>query len=287
MDYINYGFKVIRGNERFQMFLKMPDGYSILATNVKGVFFSLEKNGVQIKVNEATFGELLHERNQPPILIDFYSKNISIEQPKTGKEPMTKCIREYEAYVAKCDKAGLFCKPFIEWADLNDDTSGVLSDIAALDGRLLSTLSNDERVILDLFVSRGRKYGVAISVIKLTSPEDLLNAGSKEKADELLSEADSRINITFSHNSKRLLSDVKSAGTLFINGNKVRSCAYFNEALDANDPAFKDNLIFSVMFPDPATGEEVTVSFGAIDCHLAEKQNNTWSVNRHLIEIGS
>lgn len=70
-----------------------------------------------------------------------------------------------------------------------------LEAVKSLDGKIFSTLSQDEKALLDFFRDQGRKYGVSIWIINEANAEELSQARSRQQADQILRQANSRIKV--------------------------------------------------------------------------------------------
>lgn len=68
--------------------------------------------------------------------------------------------------------------------------------IEELHGRDVATLNTDEKTAFEFFVTQGRKYGVAISVISEAPQEELDRANSRQEYDEIVERYPSRITVT-------------------------------------------------------------------------------------------
>jgi hypothetical protein len=68
--------------------------------------------------------------------------------------------------------------------------------IEELHGRDVATLNTDEKAAFEFFVTQGRKYGVAISVISEAPQEELDRANSRQEYDEIVERYPSRITVT-------------------------------------------------------------------------------------------
>ncbi|EPQ9997518.1 hypothetical protein ACUYPW_003246 [Vibrio vulnificus] len=68
--------------------------------------------------------------------------------------------------------------------------------IEELHGRDVATLNTDEKATFEFFVTQGRKYGVAISVISEAPQEELERANSRQEYDEIVERYPSRIKVT-------------------------------------------------------------------------------------------
>lgn len=68
--------------------------------------------------------------------------------------------------------------------------------IEELHGRDVATLNTDEKAAFEFFVTQGRKYGVAISVISEAPQEELDRASSRQEYDEIVERYPSRITVT-------------------------------------------------------------------------------------------
>lgn len=109
---------------------------------------------------------------------------------------MSNSMTQYNAYLAQCEKDSEEGLPFSEWFALDADSyAKVIADIKALDGRIFAMLTPDEKSLLDFFSSRGRKYDIAISIVNLASPEELMKAATKEQADQILSATNSKVSV--------------------------------------------------------------------------------------------
>tara|TARA_B100000287_G_scaffold426627_1_gene474885 strand:- start:526 stop:789 length:264 start_codon:yes stop_codon:yes gene_type:complete len=77
-----------------------------------------------------------------------------------------------------------------------------VSEIEALDGRLLSSLTQQEAAVVKFFCMNGRKYDVAVSLLPDVKASDFLNAGSRAESDAIMAKADCRVSVTVSHASR-------------------------------------------------------------------------------------
>ncbi|WP_186035758.1 hypothetical protein [Burkholderia gladioli] len=73
-----------------------------------------------------------------------------------------------------------------------------IEQIKALDGKVFATLTDNELAVLNFYRDRGRKFGVAFSVINEADPDELARASSREQADQVLKRADSRVSVIVS-----------------------------------------------------------------------------------------
>lgn len=75
--------------------------------------------------------------------------------------------------------------------NLNPQTTNV----QALDGRFISTLSPVETAVLDYYHTHGRKCGVSVAIINQADPEKLAVARVPADAAAILRRADCRVNV--------------------------------------------------------------------------------------------
>jgi hypothetical protein len=73
-----------------------------------------------------------------------------------------------------------------------------IAEVLTLDGKIFAMLNERESEVLDYYRDRGRKYGVAVSIINEADPEELARAASKEHADQIMKRANSRVSVTVS-----------------------------------------------------------------------------------------
>lgn len=81
--------------------------------------------------------------------------------------------------------------------NLNPQTTNV----QALDGRFISTLSRIETAVLDFYHTHGRKCGVSVAIINQADPETLAVARVPADTAAIMRRADSRIVVTMSEGS--------------------------------------------------------------------------------------
>lgn len=82
--------------------------------------------------------------------------------------------------------------------ETNDTEQPSIEAIKALDGRIFAMLTLEEAATLNFYRDRGRKYGVAVSIINEADPEELAKAPSRLQADEILKRSNSRVSVTVS-----------------------------------------------------------------------------------------
>jgi hypothetical protein len=73
-----------------------------------------------------------------------------------------------------------------------------VSEILAIDGKILDLLDDREKLVLKYYQSRGRKYGVSVIIANEVDPEELAKARSRQQADDILETANSRIAVKIS-----------------------------------------------------------------------------------------
>ncbi|SEU40125.1 hypothetical protein SAMN03159335_06199 [Burkholderia cepacia] len=73
-----------------------------------------------------------------------------------------------------------------------------IEQIKALDGKIFAMLTDSEHEVLKFYRDRGRKFGVAVSIINEADPDELSRASSREQADQILKRANSRVSVTVS-----------------------------------------------------------------------------------------
>jgi hypothetical protein len=76
------------------------------------------------------------------------------------------------------------------------DTIPDLDAVRALDGRIFATLSPDEYAVLNFYRTRGRKFGVNVTITGDVDASALAAAGSPLQADEILRRGSSRVNVS-------------------------------------------------------------------------------------------
>ena len=72
--------------------------------------------------------------------------------------------------------------------------------IKALDGKIVALLAEGEKAVLDFYISRGRKYGVSVSILSDVEPEELARARNKAHAAQILNRANSRVSVVVARN---------------------------------------------------------------------------------------
>lgn len=77
-----------------------------------------------------------------------------------------------------------------------------LEAVKSLDGKIFAMLSREEIDTLNFFRDQGRKYGVSISIINEADSEELAQARSRQQADQILKQADSRIRVLVEDTAK-------------------------------------------------------------------------------------
>lgn len=82
--------------------------------------------------------------------------------------------------------------------ETNNAEQPSIEAIRALHGKIFAMLTPEEEATLNFYRDRGRKYGVAVSIINEADPEELAKATSRLQADEILKRGNSRINVTIS-----------------------------------------------------------------------------------------
>lgn len=80
-------------------------------------------------------------------------------------------------------------------ADLIIAEDPTLEDVLALDGRIFAVLNDGEERVLNFYRDRGRKYGVTIKIINESDPEELARASSREHADQILKNSNSKLSV--------------------------------------------------------------------------------------------
>lgn len=73
-----------------------------------------------------------------------------------------------------------------------------IEQVKALDGKIFALLTDSENAVLNFYRDRGRKFGVAVSIINEADPDELARASSREQADQILKRANSRVSVTVS-----------------------------------------------------------------------------------------
>lgn len=73
-----------------------------------------------------------------------------------------------------------------------------IEQVKALDGKIFAMLTNSEQAVLNFYRDRGRKFGVAVSIISEADADELARASSREQADQILKRANSRVQVTVS-----------------------------------------------------------------------------------------
>lgn len=68
--------------------------------------------------------------------------------------------------------------------------------IKALDGKIFAMLTTEEEATLNFYRDRGRKFGVAVSIINDANPEELAKASSRLQADQILKQSNSRVSVS-------------------------------------------------------------------------------------------
>lgn len=70
-----------------------------------------------------------------------------------------------------------------------------IDEIKALDGRIFAMLTEGEEAVLNFYRTRGRKFGVAVSIINEADPVELARAVSREQADQIMKSANSKVSM--------------------------------------------------------------------------------------------
>ncbi|WP_321935328.1 hypothetical protein [Paraburkholderia sp. J8-2] len=73
-----------------------------------------------------------------------------------------------------------------------------IEQVRALNGRIFSMLTEEEKTVLTFFSERGRRFGVAISILNEADHDELARAPSRDHADEILTRANSRVSVLVS-----------------------------------------------------------------------------------------
>jgi len=73
-----------------------------------------------------------------------------------------------------------------------------IEQVKLLDGKIFAILSDEELDVLNYFRTRGRKFGVVVTILSEANPEELKRAKSEEQADEIIRRANSKISIQVS-----------------------------------------------------------------------------------------
>ena len=68
--------------------------------------------------------------------------------------------------------------------------------VKALDQRIFATLTPDEMNVLNFYRDQGRKHGVTIIIDTDANPDDLARASSRERADQILKQANNLVHVT-------------------------------------------------------------------------------------------
>ena len=61
-----------------------------------------------------------------------------------------------------------------------------ISNVRALNGKVVARLSSAETATLNFYGNQGRKFGVKVSIRNQADPVDLLNAESRQEAHHIL-----------------------------------------------------------------------------------------------------
>ena len=75
-----------------------------------------------------------------------------------------------------------------------------IEQVQALDGKIFAMLTVSEQAVLNFYRDRGRKFGVAVSIINEANPSELAGASSREQADQILKRSNSRVSVVVSQN---------------------------------------------------------------------------------------
>jgi hypothetical protein len=86
-------------------------------------------------------------------------------------------------------------------------TIPTLESIQSLDGRIFAMLSGEEQAVFDFYYTRGRKFGVAMSLIDETGQALVVRAASQQEAHRILKSANSRVAVTIGADAKAARSE--------------------------------------------------------------------------------
>ncbi|WP_319895120.1 hypothetical protein [Aeromonas caviae] len=75
-------------------------------------------------------------------------------------------------------------------------TQPSVEEAQALDGKNFAMLGDREREVLSFFAAQGRKFGVAVRIVSDADPEELTLARSREQAEVVMQNANSRVFVT-------------------------------------------------------------------------------------------
>lgn len=76
-----------------------------------------------------------------------------------------------------------------------ENNTPLIEAVKSLDGKVFAMLSQEERDCLNFFRDQGRKYGASISIINEANAEELAQARTRQQADQILRQANSRIKV--------------------------------------------------------------------------------------------
>lgn len=75
-------------------------------------------------------------------------------------------------------------------------TQPSVEEAQALDGKNFAMLGDREREVLSFFAAQRRKFGVAVRIVSDADPEELTLARSREQAEVVMQNANSRVFVT-------------------------------------------------------------------------------------------
>lgn len=83
-----------------------------------------------------------------------------------------------------------------------EDNTPSIEAVKSLDGKIYALLTNEEQSVLDFYRDQGRKFGVSISIINEANSDELAQARSRQQADQILKQANSRIRVLVEETQK-------------------------------------------------------------------------------------
>lgn len=107
----------------------------------------------------------------------------------------------------ECKKPVVYSLAVGDWVCVNNlegesgmaDVQGTqpsVEEAQALDGKNFAMLGDREREVLSFFAAQGRKFGVAVRIVSDADPEELTLARSREQAEVVMQNANSRVFVT-------------------------------------------------------------------------------------------
>ncbi len=110
-----------------------------------------------------------------------------------------------------------------------------IEQVKALDGKIFAMLTAEEQSVLDFYRSKGRKYGVAVTIINEADPDELARARSQDQADQIMKRANSRVSVTVAV-SRKIMDVIPHTATPWVWNNR-------------------DQLVSAVATDDDGTGD--------------------------------